>query len=112
MNKRIPAYPFPVNEFYKSVALAIEETMEAIQAPDALVATSFLTGMSIACQSDVEVMLPHELAVNWANTIGSRIEAIKAEIEASRYPTHADEPEVQTAPAPEAQPAIQPESIA
>lgn len=59
MNKRIPTYPFPVNEFYKSVALAIEETMEAIQAPDALVATSFLTGMSIACQSDVDVMLPH-----------------------------------------------------
>lgn len=59
MNKRIPTYPFPVNEFYKSVALAIEETMETIQAPDALVATSFLTGMSIACQSDVDVMLPH-----------------------------------------------------
>jgi hypothetical protein len=53
----------------------------------------------------IEVMLPHELAVNWANTIGSRIEAIKAEIEASRYPTHAE-----AQPAPE--PAIQPEAIA
>ena len=31
----------------------------------------------------IEVMLPHELAVNWANTIGSRIEAIKAETGAS-----------------------------
>ena len=52
----------------------------------------------------IEVMLPHELAVNWANTIGSRIEAIKAEIEASRYPTHA--------PQPKPEPAIQPEAIA
>jgi hypothetical protein len=53
----------------------------------------------------IEVMLPHELAVNWANTIGSRIEAIKSEIEASRYPTHAE-----AQPVPE--PAIQPEAIA
>ncbi|MEL6098781.1 YfjI family protein [Stenotrophomonas maltophilia] len=59
MNKRIPTFAFPVNEFYKSVALAIEETMETIQAPDSLVATSFLTGMSIACQSDVDVVLPY-----------------------------------------------------
>ncbi|WP_313252395.1 YfjI family protein [Stenotrophomonas sp.] len=59
MTKHIPPFAFPVNEFYKPVALAIEETMETIQAPDALVATSFLTGMSIACQSDVDVMLPY-----------------------------------------------------
>ena len=53
----------------------------------------------------IEVMLPHELAVNWANTIGSRIEAIKAEIEASLVAYQ------QPAPAPE--PAtINPEAIA
>jgi hypothetical protein len=53
----------------------------------------------------IEVMLPHELAVNWANTIGSRIEAIKAEIEASLV--------AYQQPVPETQPAtINPEAIA
>jgi hypothetical protein len=53
----------------------------------------------------IEVMLPHELAVNWANTIGSRIEAIKAEIDASLV--------AYQQPVPEAQPAtINPEAIA
>jgi hypothetical protein len=50
----------------------------------------------------IEVMLPHELAVNWANTIGSRIEAIKAEIDASLVAYQQPVPE----------PAIQPEAIA
>jgi hypothetical protein len=50
----------------------------------------------------IEVMLPHELAVNWANTIGSRIEAIKAEIDASLVAYQQPSPE----------PAIQPEAIA
>lgn len=59
MKKHIPTYPFPVNELYKTVKLAVEETMDVIQAPDALVATSFLTAMSIACQSDIDVMLPY-----------------------------------------------------
>jgi hypothetical protein len=39
----------------------------------------------------IELMLPHDDAVEWANTIGSKIEAIKTEI-LSRYPTQATEP--------------------
>lgn len=50
----------------------------------------------------IEVMLPHELAVNWANTIGSRIESIKTEIDASLVAYQQPVPE----------PAIQPEAIA
>ncbi|ONX72910.1 hypothetical protein A8F17_04925 [Burkholderia cenocepacia] len=51
-----PAYPIYV--FPSEIAKAIYEVMEKIKAPDALIATSFLATMSIACQGLVDVKLP------------------------------------------------------
>lgn len=58
MNTCIRRPTFPTNHFYGSVESAIEEVMDTIQSPDALIATSFLTAMSIACQADIDMMLP------------------------------------------------------
>lgn len=58
MSKHIPSYPFPANQFYDTVELAFDEVMAAVQSPDALIASSFLTAMSVACQADIDMMLP------------------------------------------------------
>lgn len=60
MNKYLPSSPFPMSDFYRTVRLAAEYVMETVQAPDALIASSFLTAMSVACQADVDVELPTE----------------------------------------------------
>ena len=49
---------YPVNDMYAPVCDAILEVQRQVQAPDALVAGSFLTAMSIACQGNVDVLLP------------------------------------------------------
>ena len=58
MNKHIPSFPFPANHFYETVELAFDEVMDAVQSPDAMIASSFLTAMSVACQADIDMMLP------------------------------------------------------
>lgn len=56
INYNPPAYP--IYSFPSEVEKAIYEVMEKIKAPDALIATSFLAVMSIACQGIVDVKLP------------------------------------------------------
>ncbi|WP_423378108.1 YfjI family protein [Burkholderia sp. LMG 32019] len=56
INYNPPAYP--IYSFPPEVEKAIYEVMEKIKAPDALIATSFLAVMSIACQGIVDVKLP------------------------------------------------------
>lgn len=58
MNKHIRPSTFPTDQFYGGVESAIEEVRDTIQSPDAMIATSFLTAMSIACQADIDMMLP------------------------------------------------------
>ncbi|WP_312226473.1 YfjI family protein, partial [Stutzerimonas nitrititolerans] len=58
MSQHTPSFPFPANQFYETVELAFDEVMDAIQSPDALIASSFLTAMSVACQADIDMMLP------------------------------------------------------
>lgn len=50
--------PYPVNAFPTEIAMAIHEVINKVKAPDALVATSFLATMSIACQGVIDVKLP------------------------------------------------------
>ncbi|MBZ3929095.1 YfjI family protein [Xanthomonas citri] len=52
---------YPIEVFHVAVREAIWEVLEQTQAPDALVAVSALTGMAIACQANVDVMLPSGL---------------------------------------------------
>ena len=58
MNSTLLPLPYPVNAFHASVRDAVWEVQANLQAPDALIAGSFLTAMAIACQSDIEVELP------------------------------------------------------
>ena len=51
-----PAYP--VDAMYSLVRDAVWEVRDQIQAPDALVAGSVLTAMSMACQGNIDVLLP------------------------------------------------------
>lgn len=53
---------YPVDAMYAPVCDAIREVQNQVQAPDALVAGSFLAAMSIACQGNVDVLLPTGLA--------------------------------------------------
>jgi Protein of unknown function (DUF3987) len=50
--------PYPINAFPLEIAPAIYEVMNKVKAPDALIATSFLATMSIACQGLIDVKLP------------------------------------------------------
>lgn len=50
--------PYPIDAFHNIVRDAVYEVGRCLQAPDALIANSFLTAMSIACQSHVDVQLP------------------------------------------------------
>lgn len=50
--------PYPVHAFPTDIRDAILEVIEHMQAPDALIAGSFLTAMSIATQGDIDVELP------------------------------------------------------
>ncbi|MBU9169564.1 YfjI family protein [Burkholderia gladioli] len=52
------ASPYPIHSFPPEIARAIYEVMDKIKAPDALIATSFLAVMSLACQGVVDVKLP------------------------------------------------------
>ena len=56
-NGNTPPY-YPVDAFPSEIAEAIWEVMKKVQAPDALIATSFLTAMSIASQGSINVKLP------------------------------------------------------
>ncbi|CAL62010.1 Conserved hypothetical protein [Herminiimonas arsenicoxydans] len=48
--------PYPIN--IPEISSAVFEVMEKVKAPDALIATSFLATMSIACQGLIDVKLP------------------------------------------------------
>lgn len=50
--------PYPVGAFPAVIAYAIQEVLDKVKAPDALVAMSFLATMSIACQGMIDVKLP------------------------------------------------------
>ncbi|HDS1096369.1 YfjI family protein [Stenotrophomonas maltophilia] len=52
------SHAYPTHAMYSDVRQAILEVQGNLQAPDALIAGSFLTAMSIACQGDVDVELP------------------------------------------------------
>ena len=58
MNNTLLPSPYPVNALHAGIRDAVLEVQANLQAPDALIAGSFLTAMSSACQSDVEVELP------------------------------------------------------
>lgn len=58
MNARIPPPPYPIHVLPCSIRDAVLEMQQNLQAPDALIAGSFLTAMSIATQGDVDVRLP------------------------------------------------------
>ncbi|MFC6189896.1 YfjI family protein [Pseudoxanthomonas mexicana] len=50
--------PYPVNAMYSPVRDAIWEVQAQVQAPDAIVAGSFLTAMAVGCQGNADVLLP------------------------------------------------------
>lgn len=58
MSMMINPSAYPVHELFAAVRDAIWEVQDQVQAPDALVAGSFLTAMSVACQGNVDVVLP------------------------------------------------------
>lgn len=58
MNARIPSQAYPTHALHSSIRDAIWEAQRNLQAPDALIAGSFLTAMSIASQGDIDVKLP------------------------------------------------------
>lgn len=58
MNMMIAPPAYPVEHMSAPVRDAVWEVQDQVQAPDALVAGSFLTAMSIACQGNVDVVLP------------------------------------------------------
>lgn len=49
---------YPIHAMYSAIRDAILEVQHNLKAPDALIAGSFLTAMSIASQGDVDVELP------------------------------------------------------
>lgn len=49
---------YPIEAFHAIVRDAIWEVLDQVQAPDALIAGSALTAMAIACQANVDVVLP------------------------------------------------------
>lgn len=61
MNKMPPPANYPIDAFHAIVRDAIWEVFDQVQAPDALVAGSALTAMAVACQANVDVMLPSGL---------------------------------------------------
>lgn len=61
MNMLPPPANYPIEAFHAAVRDAIWEVLDQVQAPDALVAVSALTGMAISCQANVDVMLPSGL---------------------------------------------------
>jgi hypothetical protein len=54
----LTARPYPVNAFHNVVRDAIWEVQHRVQAPDALISSSFLTAMSIAGQGHVDIETP------------------------------------------------------
>ena len=50
--------PYPIAAFPIEIAEVIYEVMNKVKAPDALIATSFLATMSVACQGLIDVKLP------------------------------------------------------
>lgn len=50
--------PYPVEAFHLLIANTIRELQEKVKAPDALVAMSCLTAMSVACQGLIDVKSP------------------------------------------------------
>lgn len=58
MNFMITRPLYPVSAMYAPVRDAIWEVQSQVQAPDALVAGSALTAMAVACQGNVDVLLP------------------------------------------------------
>lgn len=54
----LPLPPYPMDAFHCLTRNAARDVQATIKAPDALIASSFLTAMSIACQSEVDVELP------------------------------------------------------
>lgn len=61
MNMMPPPANYPIEAFHAVVRDAIWEVLDQVQAPDALIAGSALTAMAIACQANVDVMLPSGL---------------------------------------------------
>lgn len=47
---------FPTHALYNSVRLALEEVRNNLQAPDGLIASSFLTGLSICAAGEIDVL--------------------------------------------------------
>lgn len=58
MNNYTLPRAYPILALYSAIRDAILEVQRNLQAPDALIAGSFLTAMSIACQGDADVVLP------------------------------------------------------
>lgn len=50
--------PYPINAHLAGTQMAIQEVIEKVKAPDALIAMSFLATMSAACQGLIDVKLP------------------------------------------------------
>ncbi|EIM03324.1 YfjI family protein [Rhodanobacter thiooxydans] len=61
MSMMPPPASYPIEAFHAAVRDAIWEVLDQVQAPDALVAGAALTAMAIACQANVDVMLPSGL---------------------------------------------------
>lgn len=60
MNTLLPPH-YPVDAMYALVRDTIREVRDQVQAPDALIAGSVLTAMSVACQSNMDVLLPTDV---------------------------------------------------
>lgn len=58
MNDFSPPRAYPISALYSVIRDAVLEVQRNLQAPDALIAGSFLTAMSVACQGDADVVLP------------------------------------------------------
>ncbi|MBS7459043.1 DUF3987 domain-containing protein [Coralloluteibacterium stylophorae] len=58
MNDYSPPRAYPIAALYSVIRDAVLEVQRNLQAPDALIAGSFLTAMSVACQGDADVVLP------------------------------------------------------
>ena len=50
--------PYPLDAYYCTARDAAREVQRNLQAPDALIGSSFLTAMSIVCQGNIDVQLP------------------------------------------------------
>jgi hypothetical protein len=58
MNNDIPREQYPTGVMHNLIRDALLEVQKNLQAPDALIGSSFLTAMSIASQGDIDVELP------------------------------------------------------